>query len=139
MPSETTNIYWCGSSSPTDASVFYVMRDKTRRGDTVCMCLHRYEDYPSNRYFVSMYIGKRGNGYVTGKQTGRSGIEGLLIARDMLSELMKCMYDGEELYIYADDERRWNVYKKYLTPLGFVSYDRCVKCERHLVYVKKCD
>lgn len=74
---------------------------------------------------MSVYS-KRKVGYEFGKQTGRSGPESLIIAKKILKYHINHFYeitDGGKkediLFIWGDDKRRFNIYKKYLSELGF--------------------
>ena len=76
-------------------------------------------------YAVFWITTKRNQGYQQGLQTGKDGVKSLVWAKTCLLnwiEKAKALkHDTPEyrLYIWSDDSRRFNVYKRYLIPLGF--------------------
>jgi len=136
MPYAKSNIFWVKSPYDEDDEFRYsdyTTHWKTSKGDLVRIRLlktkRKYE------YTVALDIGKGKKNKEECLQTGRSGVEGLVAALVMMEELLKNLFSGERLLVYGADKRRYNVYKRYLIPLGFVEiYDGAGK---HLVYEKK--
>lgn len=132
MPSKD-NIFYIESDNDQDDQYIYsdyTMQYKTSKGDTVRIELLDHDE--TKVYNVALSIGKRKKGYKYLEQTGRSGLEGLVAAKIMMEELLKCLYPGEKLTVYGDDMRRYNIYKHYLLPLGFV--EKGLGKDKHLEY-----
>ena len=74
-------------------------------------------------YFLCLYINKRGKGYESLKQTGHSGLEGLLWAKEMLKDFIETIRKKKnithKICVFWDDSRRRDVYARGLKDLGF--------------------
>ena len=74
-------------------------------------------------YYLCLYINKRGKGYQSLKQTGHSGLEGLLWAKEMLKDFIETIRKKKnithKICVFWDDSRRRDVYARGLKDLGF--------------------
>jgi hypothetical protein len=100
--------------------------------DTICRCkvngqlikMTIYKDiFPkSNYYSVCLFINKRKKGYQEGLQTGKIGLTGLLIAKQMLLDFIDELRNQKGhniILIYWADKRRRDVYYRSLSKYGF--------------------
>lgn len=65
---------------------------------------------------------KRKLGFPEGQITGRDGLKSLIWAYHCLLDCiayLKWRHPNSTLYIYGDTKRKWQIYKRYLLPLGF--------------------
>lgn len=147
MPASRENMFYVETDSDRDGEWIYsdyTMRWKCSNGDLVEI---RLLEIPETRckhfnwrgaYNVCLWIGKRKKGFVRLEQTGKCGLEGLSAALIMMKELIRCMFPGERLIVFADDERRWKIYYRYLIPLGFkIENDKVKIPKRQMIYTKK--
>lgn len=83
------------------------------------------EAFLTTRGFVNIlfYITtKRKSGFQYLKQTGKDGLSSLVWAKNAIQDFLNNPpreLRGKELRIYGDDRRRFSVYQRSLTPLGF--------------------
>lgn len=75
---------------------------------------------------VTLSVNKKRKGYEYGKETGKAGIESLLIAKKILQYHIDKVLKRQRVYkwtyyiiIWWDDSRRRNVYYRGLKDLGF--------------------
>ena len=71
---------------------------------------------------IVLSVNKKSRGYEYGKQTGKAGIESLLIAKEILKyhiDYIKSSFYKNRILIWGDDTRRLNVYAYGLKSLGF--------------------
>lgn len=108
----------------------YRYRVKNQKNQTVEMIIslyHKDEDKKTKYYAITLSVNKKGKGYEYGKQTGKSGIESLLIAKEILKYHIKnhlinfysSKYWDHYIIIWWDDNRRRDIYYRGLKDLGF--------------------
>lgn len=99
-------------------SFFYTAKNR-------CGQVMRFEVWwTTDGYFnVTFYITtKRKKGYQKGCNTGRDGVSGFVWAKKCLLDWLVnygYRFSGDKIMVYADDDRRRLIYKRYLEPLGF--------------------
>lgn len=74
------------------------------------------------KYWVGLYIGPRQNKdrNMDGLSTGRCGMKGLVIARQMLLHyILKRLRPGQTIFVGGADGRRFRIYEYWLGKLGF--------------------
>lgn len=107
----------------------YRYRVKNSKNQTVELSVYPfYEDREKNNYFytITLSVNKKGKGYEFGKETGKTGIESLLIAKKILKYHIDKFIDftlrsGNYYFvIWWDDNRRRDVYYRGLKDLGFI-------------------
>ena len=106
---------------------------KLDKGQLVQMNVQKETYMDTTRYFICLFINKRGKGYQMLHQTGHAGIEGLLWAKEMLIDLIEHIRKIENkkhvIHIFWDDARRRDVYIRGLKDIGFkVGYYYRWKC-----------
>lgn len=111
-------------------SDFYECTIKNSKNQTIHVSFDCFEyDYVKNRRLwnigLSVYT-KRKVGYEFGKQTGKCGIESLVTAKKIIKYFLEHFnelvigHDVEDIaFVWWDDRRRYNIYKRYLSDLGF--------------------
>lgn len=78
--------------------------------------------YHEIRWWVSLYIGPRKNQDINmdGLQTGRCGMHGLVVAKQMLLVfILIFLQPGQTLFVGGADGRRFRIYRHHLGKLGF--------------------
>lgn len=99
-------------------------------GQTIRMIIYKDSYEEADYYSVCLFINKRSKGYQHGFQTGKIGLIGLLIAKQMLldfiDELKNLPIDEKGnrknhnvMLIFWDDNRRRDVYYRSLKKYGF--------------------
>lgn len=119
---------WCKNPDYVDD---YNYRVKTSAGQHVCMGIHTFEGYTKKYQCWCVVLDvkdKKRDKYGYGKQTGRSGLTPLLIAKEILKwhiekiikSRMRCC-DGQEhlICIFWDNTAREKAYERGLRDLGF--------------------
>lgn len=98
----------------------YIYKAKNSYNQLLTLEIFQSED---NNWNVCFFItSKRKKGYQKLQQTGKDGLSSLIWAKNCVIDWifeMKRLHKKLKLYVYADDKRRRNVYKRYLLPLGF--------------------
>lgn len=118
-PRFSDSIFFVPHTDQWNEEYYVTYRYKLSNGDLVQLLIYRPMGYPQNVWTVMLCVGKKKKGYVDGQVTGKGGTEGLVAAKIMIEDVMANLRHGEKLMIFASDERRWRIYKRYLEPLGF--------------------
>lgn len=98
----------------------YVYKSKNDKGQRICVEIFRskYE-----ALWITFYITtKKRNGFQEDEITGKDGVKSLLWAKKCVLDFIErygTRFKGCKLCIHATDERRFNVYKRYLQSCGF--------------------
>ena len=98
--------------------------EKLDNGQSVVLRVNYWRRFNVYRCYIALYINKRKYGYVDDVQTGKSGIEGLLWAKEMLKDIIEKDIANNNNYlfeyiIFPTDKHRMNVYLRGLNELGF--------------------
>lgn len=107
----------------------YQYRVVNSAGQTVELTVYEFyrEEYNYKKYWsITLSVNKKSKGYEFGKNTGKTGIESLLIAKKILEYYIENVinswhHDKYEniILIWWDDSKRRNVYERGLRDLGF--------------------
>ena len=103
----------------------YKYRVTNTKNQCVEMQFRMFYDDNVNRikyWSLTLSVNKKSKGYEYGKQTGKAGIESLLIAKEILKyhiNYIKTKFHKNRIIIWGDDTRRLNAYTYGLRSLGF--------------------
>lgn len=112
----------------------YYRRHRLSNGQFCQIAFYRYEYSRSTEYYVAFAVAdkkKHLNGWfdqtkydrISGKCTGRCGIEALAWARDMLLEFEDWVYidknEDTKIVVEGADSRRFRMYEKALSKYGY--------------------
>ena len=106
----------------------YRTRNSANQYIEMQLCRFKHKNF-SNEYAwsVLLYVNKKSKGYEYRKQTGKSGIESLLVAKEILKYHIDCCIEwfswhknDHTIYIWADDNKRFKVYARGLKDIGFI-------------------
>ena len=121
-----------------DDEATYIYRTRNSANQYIDIEFYRYKASIFSKEFywsIRLYVNKRSKGYEYKKQTGKTGIESLLVAKEILKyhiNLIKEVYYDYDydntIYIWADDIRRFNAYKRGLKDFEFVEGNYRGKC-----------
>ena len=119
-----------------DDETTYTYRTRNSANQYIDIEFYRYKASIFSKEFywsIRLYVNKRSKGYEYKKQTGKAGIESLLVAKEILKYhinlIKEVYYDYDNtIYIWADDIRRFNAYKRGLIDLEFVEGNYKGRC-----------
>ena len=119
-----------------DDETVYTYRTRNSANQYIDIEFYRYKPNIFSKefyWFIQLYVNKRSKGYEYKKQTGKTGIESLLVAKEILKYhinlIKEVYYDYDNtIYIWADDIRRFSAYKRGLIDLEFVEGNYKGRC-----------
>ena len=119
-----------------DNEATYTYRTRNSANQYIDIEFYKYQPSKFSKEFywsICLYVNKRSKGYEYKKQTGKAGIESLLVAKEILKYhinlIKEVYYDyNNTIYIWADDIRRFNAYKRGLIDLKFVEGNYKGRC-----------
>lgn len=112
---------------------YIIYREKLDNGQIVHLEFSKYTTLKRTFYFVCLFINKRKKGYIENEQTGKCGLSGLIIAKNLLINFINKLKDTKlreekiSIIIGYTNSRRRDVYERYLKELNFIDS----KWDRH--------
>lgn len=112
---------------------YIIYREKLDNGQIVHLEFSKYTTLKRTFYFVCLFINKRKKSYIENEQTGKCGLSGLIIAKNLLINFINKLKDTKlreekiSIIIGYTNSRRRDVYKRYLKELNFIGS----KWDRH--------
>ena len=82
---------------------YIIYREKLDNGQIVHLEFSKYTTLKRTFYFVCLFINKRKKGYIENEQTGKCGLSGLIIAKNLLIKGRKNIYNYR---IYQFEKKR---------------------------------
>ena len=111
----------------------YEFRVRNSKNQTVSVTFECFEyNEAANRRWWNVILNvysKRKVGFQSLTQTGKAGIESLVLTKKIVKHFIDHFYDyvsgyyrdiEDRIFVWWDDNRRRNVYNRYLSDLGFV-------------------
>lgn len=111
----------------------YEFRVKNSKNQTISLSFECFDwnAVTSERWWnvVLSINSKRNKGFQQLKQTGKAGLESLVLTKKLLKHFINNFYHyvpgkyyniDDRIFVWWDDSRRRDVYKKYLADIGFV-------------------
>lgn len=104
----------------------YRYRIKNSAGQVVEMDFYMTKESDDYHHFwiFTLSVNKKSRGYEYGKETGKAGIESLILAKDIVKwvinhRIVNSDKPKTKILIFADDNRRFNAYEYGLSDMGF--------------------